>query len=75
MRRTLPNRSLLSHTAEPETNYTANFCPIPQADRAPKDLEPNETEKLILRYRELVVEIKAIRGKLYSRGYDPEKYL
>ena len=38
------------------------------------NIEPNNTEKLIIRYRNLIQELKAIRGKLYSRGIDPEKY-
>ncbi len=76
MRRAVPNRSLLNSTKEPEGNYGANFCPIPpRTGNQSRDIEPNETEKLIFRYRELVKEIKALRGKLYTRGIDPEKYL
>ena len=73
MRRAVPNRSLLQSTVEPDVNYTANFCPLPQ--RQEEQLVPNETEKLIIRYRELVAEIKQVRGKLYTRGIDPEKYM
>jgi len=76
MRRAVPNRSLLSNTTEPKVNYEANFCPLPPRNgNRDQNLEPNETEKLIFRYRELVKEIKSLRGKLYSRGVDPEKYL
>jgi hypothetical protein len=73
MRRAVPNRSLLSNTSEPKINYEANFCPIPPMSTG--NLEPNDSEKLVLRYRELVQEIKVLRGKLYTRGIDPEKYL
>ncbi len=76
MRRAVPNRSLLNNKTEPEVNYEANFCPLPpRPETQARNLEPNETEKLIFRYRELVKEIKALRGKLYSRGIDPEQYL
>lgn len=75
MRRAVPNRSLLQSTAEPEVNYKANFCPLPPNIGAQTDLEPNETEKLIIRYRNLVAELKQVRGMLYTRGIDPEKYM
>ena len=71
MRRAVPNRSLLQSTIEPEVNYKANFCPLPQKT----SLKPNEIEELIIRYRKLVAEIKTVRGKLYTRGIDPEKYM
>ncbi len=70
MRRAVPNRSLLSSTAEPEVNYQRNFCPLPT-----RQVETTEAEKLIIRYRELIKEIKTIRGKLYTQGIDPEKYI
>lgn len=75
MRRAIPNSSLLQQTVEPEVNYKANFCPLPPRPEPRTNLEPNETEQLIIRYRELVSEIKILRGKLYTRGIDPEKYL
>jgi hypothetical protein len=73
MRRAVPNRSLLSSTAEPEVNYQRNFCPLPT--RQVETTETTEAEKLIIRYRELIKEIKTIRGKLYTQGIDPEKYI
>jgi len=71
MRRNVPSRSLMNATKEPpEINYSANYCPLP----AKSSLKPNDTEKLIIRYRNLLSELKKIRGKLYSMGIDPEKY-
>jgi hypothetical protein len=75
MRRNLPNRTLLSNSTEHDVNYVANYCPLPpKTGIQSQNLEPNEHEKLIVRYRELVKEIKTLRGKLYARGIDPEKY-
>ena len=48
---------------------------LPPRPEPRTNLEPNETEQLIIRYRELVSEIKMLRGKLYTRGIDPEKYI
>ena len=73
MRRAVPNSSLLRTPTTPDDHFEANFCPLPLRDSDQE--QPNDTEKLILRYVELVKEIKALRGKLYARGIDPEKYL
>ena len=76
MRRSFPNRTLLSKTTS-ETKPDVNFCPIiPRTNNSNSGIvEPNEHEKLIIRYRELVNELKVVRGKLYTKGIDPEKYM
>jgi len=76
MRRHTPNRSLLSNNNASDVNYRADFCPItPKRGDQSQTIEPNEVEKLIVRYRELAKELKTLRGKLYARGIDPQKYL
>ena len=74
MRRNTPNRSLLSNNNDSDVNYTANFCPItPKPGNQSQTIEPNEHEKLIVRYRELTKELKTLRGKLLcSRYRSPE---
>jgi hypothetical protein len=82
MKRSFPHRSTLSKTV-PEPKYATkpgvNFCPIPPKTNNSNSnsgiVEPNEHEKLIIRYRELVNELKVVRGKLYTKGIDPEKYM
>jgi hypothetical protein len=83
MKRSFPNRTLVSKIDTSEIKHDADFCPIiSRRDNSNSNsnsnsdiVEPNEFEKLIIRYRELVSEIKVVRGKLYSKGIDPEKYM
>ena len=75
MMKKVPNRSLLTRKntsqpqPQPQPQPTGDFCPI-----GPRGTSLNEAERLIVRYRKLVEEIRAIRGKLYRVGIDPEKY-
>jgi hypothetical protein len=72
MRRNLPTRTLLS-TDDTTNDSKFNFCPIPPKT-GPESSGSNEIDDLLIQYQSLVTQIRAIRGKLYSRGVDPEKY-
>ena len=75
MRRNVPNRTLLrKDPVIPGThvNPEPNFCPIPPRGGPTQTL--SEAESLIVRFQKLVKEMRAIRGKLYRLGIDPEKY-
>ena len=66
MRKAVPNRTLLRGADQQEND----FCPLPPKD----DVELNDVEKYLVRYKELVDELNIIRGKLYVQGIDPQKY-
>ena len=76
MMRDIKNRSLLGkdvvESSMSDIQPQANYCPLPP--RGGDIPELNETESLIVQYKRLVAEIRAIRGKLYRLGIDPEKY-
>ena len=74
MMRDVRRRTLLEeNTADsaPEDQPKPNYCPLPPRGES-SDL--NEAELLIIRYRKLIADLRAVRGKLYRLGIDPEKY-
>lgn len=60
---------------KPTTN--GEYCPLPPKNRPKNNQEEElneEAQELLHRYKELVLEINKIRGKLYTNGIDPDKY-
>ena len=71
MIRRVPNSSLRQNEPNTTPIDQSNFCPIPQNTNQPS----SELDILIAQYKKLVTELKQVRGKLYSRGVDPEKHV
>ena len=74
MQRSVNTTSLMLPTSEKYT-VTQNYCPLPPRK---KDIEqpietPSEIDLLLVRYRELTMELNRIRGKLYTQGINPDK--
>lgn len=74
MKRSINNSSLRVPKVEEEYIVTSNYCPIPPRKKENYDIEtPTEIDLLLVRYRELILELNKIRGKLYTNGINPDK--
>ena len=76
MKRNFPNRSLLDNkrkSSEHVSGSQGNFCPL--AVSRNESIGQNEVDRLITNYKKLALELKRLRGKLYTMGIDPEKYI
>lgn len=77
MKRSINNSTLLNSPTNNEYSITQNYCPLPPKN-TPKNNQHEElneeARELLHRYKELVLEIDKIRGKLYTNGIDPDKY-
>ena len=75
MKRSINNSSLRVPKTEEEYIVTSNYCPIPpRKSNNNQEIEtPTEVDLLLTRYRELIIELNKIRGKLYTLGINPEK--
>ena len=77
MKRSINNSTLLKSTTNGEYSITQNYCPLPSKNTPKNNQEEElneEAQELLHRYKELVLEINKIRGKLYTNGIDPDKY-
>ena len=75
MKRSLNTSTLMVPTSDKYV-VTQNYCPLPQKkkDNYSNDEEtPSEVDLLVSRYRELIIELNKIRGKLYTLGVNPDK--
>jgi hypothetical protein len=77
MKRSINNSTLLRQTTNEQYSITQNYCPLPPKNTPKNNQEEElneEAQELLHRYKELVLEINKIRGKLYTNGIDPDKY-